>query len=382
MKKILFIAPFPPPYSGPESSAKMFIEAPIAEHFKIIPFNISFRKSARDRGKVGIYIVFIFLRFICGLVIRIIRYRPEIVYYYVTATKLGWIYKDIWCILGSKLLFRKVVIHMRAGHFRRNYTEMSWLYRKLVRYACSRVDLAIVQSDTLKDQFKDLVQPEKIEVVPNMIDTIKYAPDPSINKENEIFFMGFLSKAKGYTDLLKALPIVVEAHNDIKFSIAGTKLKKERNDITNFLTGERLTWEDPEEVYNAYIKGKFENNFTYLGVINETEKIAQFRKSLMFVLPSYSEGFSMSVLEAMSTGTPIIASPVGALSDIIENNSNGILIEPGNPKELGQAIILLLEDINLREKISKNSRSLVLEMFSKEIVSQKYVELFKKVLDT
>jgi len=139
---------------------------------------------------------------------------------------------------------------------------------------------------------------------------------------------------------------------------------------------------DPEEVYDSYIKGKYENNYTYLGVINESQKIKQLHNSLIFILPSYSEGFSMSVLEAMSTGTPVITCPVGAMLDIIEDGSNGILIEPGSHKELSLAILSLLADPDLRGKISKNSRSLAVEMFSKEVVSKKYVELFNEVLDT
>jgi len=51
------------------------------------------------------------------------------------------------------------------------------------------------------------------------------------------------------------------------------KLKQERNEITNFISGERLEWEDIDEVYNTHFKGKYDENFTYLGVLNEAEKI-------------------------------------------------------------------------------------------------------------
>ena len=102
-KKILFVAPYPPPFSGPESSAKLFMESSIHEYFDVSLFDTNFRKSNSDKGKLGLAALIIFIKFIFGLIIRLIRYEPDIVYYYVTATKVGWLFKDIWLIIISKL---------------------------------------------------------------------------------------------------------------------------------------------------------------------------------------------------------------------------------------------------------------------------------------
>ena len=378
-KRILFVAPYPPPFSGPETSAKMFMASDITKRHEVSLFNTNFRKSNADKGKVNLNIVIIYFRFIFGLIFRIIKYRPHIIYYYVTATKIGWLYKDIWCIFISKLFFRKIIIHMRAGHFKNNFKSMPGCTQRLISFACSLVDLALAQSPTLKSQFEGLVIPGKIDFVYNMIDVQKYSPLEPVKKELSILFIGHLSKAKGYTDLLRAMPLVVHQNPDIQFLFAGTKLKEERNSITNYITGEILEWEDPQEVYDAYIRNKCDINYKYLGVLNERDKIKQIRSSTVFVLPSYSEGFSMAVLEAMSIGIPIVTCPVGALADIIHHNENGLLVNPGDYRALARAIISVLNDNILCREISLKCRKDVIEKFSIDVVAKRYIELFRKV---
>ena len=96
----------------------------------------------------------------------------------------------------------------------------------------------------------------------------------------------------------------------------------------------------------------------------------------IFVLPSIKEGFPWVVLEAMAAEVPIIATRVGALPEIIEDNKNGILINPAKPEELAEAIKKLAKNKDLREKLSKEGRKTVIEKFSIQKMVSKFEELF------
>ena len=81
-----------------------------------------------------------------------------------------------------------------------------------------------------------------------------------------------------------------------------------------------------------------------------------FRNADVLVLPSLSEGFPVTILEAMASGLPVIATRVGGVPEIIENNVNGYLVETENPQEIAEALLTLLRDEQLRKCISGNNR--------------------------
>jgi len=378
-RKILFVAPYPPPYSGPETSAKLFLESNIHEYFNVVLFDTNFRKSNSDKGKLGLTAVKIFVKFIFGLIIRLVRYQPDIVYYYVTATKVGWLFKDIWLILVSKLFGKKVVIHMRAGHFDYNFSKMYSFQQRIIKKVCKYVDFGLAQSFSLMSQFEEILPVSKVGFVYNMINTDLFKPESGVKNQKEIFFMGHLTKAKGYNDILRAMPKVIEKHPNALFTFAGSKLKDERNVFNDYTNKEPLTNENSSIPLTKLLKNGYAKNYNYIGIIDEQKKIAQFNKSQLFVLPSFSEGFSMAVLEAMSMGKPVVTTPVGALKDIIANKENGYLVSPGNVDEIAKAIITLLDNPKVCDEISSTNRNTVVLNYSIQNVVHRYIEIFNKI---
>lgn len=379
--KILFVAPFPPPLAGPEISAKLFLESNVADDFDIIKLDTNFRKSNSKKGKFGVAMVFAFFQLNIRLIRILIKYKPNITYYYVTATMLGWLGKDIWVIILSKLFGVKVVIHMRAGHFRKNYDQSNIVFKKILKRVLNITDFNLAQSPSLAKQYDGLVKNKtNIGYVYNMISAEKYFPKEDGNyDENIVFFLGHLSHAKGYCDILKAIPSIVEEFPEIKFCFAGTIIKEERNVFYNGINGEPMINVNPEDVYNEFIKGKYEANYEYLGKLDELDKIKWMEKSNLFILTSYSEGFSMSVLEAIALGKPIITTPVGALKDVLQNDSNAVLVNPGDINAITQAILKILKNKVFRNTLANNNKVLR-ENFTVDIISKRYNELFKSIM--
>ncbi|MEK7130939.1 MAG: glycosyltransferase [Patescibacteria group bacterium] len=116
-----------------------------------------------------------------------------------------------------------------------------------------------------------------------------------------------------------------------------------------------------------------------LNIISNLPNASKYLKNFdIFVLPSIKEGLPYVILEAGLAGLPVIASNVGGIPEIIDNEKNGILVSPANPEELALAIKKLIDDKTLRETIAKNLR----EKIQKEFSLEKMVEKTTKMIYT
>lgn len=98
-----------------------------------------------------------------------------------------------------------------------------------------------------------------------------------------------------------------------------------------------------------------------------------------FVLPSLAEGISNTVLEAMATGLPVVATRVGGNPELVEHGVTGALVPPGNPLVLAAALRYYVEDAGLREAHGEAGRRRVLQHFTLERMAQAYRDLYLSV---
>jgi glycosyltransferase involved in cell wall biosynthesis len=253
--------------------------------------------------------------------------------------------------------------------------------QRLIRLVCSRISLGFVQAERLKDQFETLIPDSRIVSVYNAIDTDKYSnSDLDAYDSNVILYLGHLSHAKGYCDLLRVIPQIVEKHPHVRFCFAGEKIDRGRNIVLDQITGKKMIYEDPDACYRQYIKGRCEQNHIYLGVMGEKEKIDLLKHCNFLILPSYSEGFSMAVLEALSVGKPVVCTPVGALGEIITDGVNGFLVRAGDLRAIELAIERLLEDEKIRSQMGATNFIYARRYFSKKIIADQITGCFNDVI--
>ena len=113
----------------------------------------------------------------------------------------------------------------------------------------------------------------------------------------------------------------------------------------------------------------------------EAGKLELLRKCNFLVLPSYSEGFSMAVLEALAMAKPVVCTPVGALRDYVIHDRNGLIVKTGDVPALASAIKQLIGDEATRDRIALNNHRYAREHFSIDIVAHQLCDLLKSVLD-
>lgn len=98
------------------------------------------------------------------------------------------------------------------------------------------------------------------------------------------------------------------------------------------------------------------------------------------MLASHKEGLGTSVLDALACGLPVVGTMAGGIPEMIEPEINGLLVPAKNPQALAQAILRILKNQILREKLALNARSSV-QKFSVEQMVQKHLALYRSLLD-
>lgn len=202
----------------------------------------------------------------------------------------------------------------------------------------------------------------KVWFIPNGVKTDKFLSkqDYFIKKEViDFLYVGAINKRKGIYDLLDALDSI-EINKKVKFTLFGPLLEDIRFE-------ERL----------AQINRNENITINYMGEINNVEKVMT--SSDVFILLSYSEGLPNVLLEAASSGLPLIGTNIPGSRDIVLNNYNGKIVRPGNITEIKEIIKYFSENQKDFTNMGTKSRKLIEEEYDMEIISRKYIDMYQKI---
>jgi glycosyltransferase involved in cell wall biosynthesis len=121
-------------------------------------------------------------------------------------------------------------------------------------------------------------------------------------------------------------------------------------------------------------------NYTFLGFVDNDKLPALYKLSQIFVLPSFYENFPICLLEAMAMKCCCIATDVGAVTEIIDDGVDGIVIEPGSSKSLSNKVNYLLDNQKARKRLTKNAYRKVKANFTSKIMAQKTKMIYQKIV--
>lgn len=225
------------------------------------------------------------------------------------------------------------------------------------------------------------VPKSKITVVHNIIEKSSFIQNSKEDnkKKNKkkilkIIYLGSLLRSKGVHVLLEAFSRLNNSDSKVNSNIKANSTIKTELDI--FGSGPLLE-KLKRDVKIKSLSVNFNNDVPHKNV---NKIIAQHD---ILVFPSIvPEAFGRVAAEAFATGIPVIASNVGGISDIVENNKNGFLVKPGNVEELVTALERLLSDASLREKFASHGKLKVAREFSEKnittLVMKKYGWKYKQ----
>lgn len=207
------------------------------------------------------------------------------------------------------------------------------------------------------DNFPNIEFRKKV-VIYNPIETKFLNPTPPSNSNN-ILFIGKITKSKGCFSLINA------------FNIIAAK---------NFNTNLRIIGIGELENAKKLINHEIVNRVNFLGYCNRETIISEIDNCIFACIPSYFETFGMVALEIMGRQRCLIYTNRTSGPEIINNGVNGLLVNPGNIKEISEKIEYLISNPDVCEKMGENAISEVQHRFTEDIICSQIYNFYKNIL--
>lgn len=308
------------------------------------------REIEKQGGKIKI---FSGKRFNLLTVFKVARYlRKE----HISLIVSGGLVADSYSRVAS--LFSGVP-HLSIVHseFKYDYPNLvlRFIYSLALLISKWKTKQYIAVSEYIKFKLQESgVKGDKITVVYNGVD-FKEIPNRVKKDKSQIIIgsVGRLHKVKGYENLIKAAAMHKKDNWMIEIVGAGQEEKNLNNLIDFFRLKDRVK---------------------LLGHIDDMEK--KYNNFDLYIQPSLSEGFGLTVVEAMGTGLPVIVTPVGSLPEIVRDSETGIIAEGTDPESLSRAINQLLESPEKSQKMGLLASEDVRKRFNIKSWNEKTIDVF------
>jgi glycosyltransferase involved in cell wall biosynthesis len=285
------------------------------------------------------------------------------------------------CVLKADSLGEMSGDFFRAGLAKLGASPSSFLFRsflwlrdKILKRADSFV---AVSSEVASELICYGVNPNMIRMIPNSVDTCRFYPVNSREKQELrrklglsakdtiVIFTGRLVSYKGLPLLLRVWQDIQAKHHNISLLLVGSG----GLDIHNC----------ESELKKFVVENDLQESVHFTGDVHNVHEYLQ--ASDIFVFPTEREAFGISLVEAMACGLPVIATAAGGIKDILTHQHNGLVVEAGDFQGLYAALEYLLTDTALAVRLGKTARQSVQESYSVQIVARKYVNLFQSITD-
>jgi glycosyltransferase involved in cell wall biosynthesis len=229
-------------------------------------------------------------------------------------------------------------------------------------------DKVIAVSKTMKEDILKYfaIKADRVEVIHNGIDLDTWKQkkmDPGLKKrfgidDDYILFVGRPTVQKGMGYLIDAMEHIP---CQLIMGAVGADTKE----------------------YEDIMREKVQENKRIVWIheqLKEEEYIQLYTNARVFVCPSIYEPFGIINLEAMSCKTPVVASAVGGILEVVVHEETGLLVEPANPKKIADAVNRLLKDPLMARKLGENGRKRVEEFFSWDRIADQTKKLYEKLV--
>jgi glycosyltransferase involved in cell wall biosynthesis len=198
-------------------------------------------------------------------------------------------------------------------------------------------------------------------VIGNGVDTTFFKPAPRHTPDRNMIFVGRLTWEKGITRLLDCAETVLPEYPDVKVLFAG---------------------EGPLRDYieQRVRKAKLQKRILCLGRLPRHQLLQLYQQAYLQIIPSIYEGLPNVLLEAMATETPVIATAVGGIPEVISSGHNGLLMSQQQVSKLPDCVRQLLDDPSYRNRLGLEARKTIEQQFTWDTVSQRLCQCYTALL--
>jgi len=274
----------------------------------------------------------------------------------------SFIRKGVILRLG-KALGMHTVLHHHGGEFSSLFPTTSPRMRRWIAATVLAADLNMVLSESMREFLVETIgaAPDRVAVLHNATNDLGYSYEPRRDPSPMRYaLVANLAPRKGVSEFLQGLKLLIDKGHDVTATLAGGGA------VSRYAAEATQLGIAPRCVFTGWLDRP--------GV----EKVI--READALVLPSHFELVPMVILEAISTGLPVIATPVGAIPEIMTSGRNCILVPPGDVEALAAAMLKLKTEPGVATELSVQGRALYDQKFTMDAYMEKLLAIYEQVL--
>ena len=199
----------------------------------------------------------------------------------------------------------------------------------------------------------------EVAVVPMGVDKDLFRCDKEFKFDSKLLFVGRLTEKKGIKYLIQAMSEIVHKKPECTLTLVGSG-------------------EDEENLKDLTASLNLQKNVLFLGAIENKKLPSIYCDHSIFITPSLSEGFGLTIVEASMCSCLVITTDNGGIADIVENGITGLVVEQKSASDIAEKILNALENPNEMSKTVKAATKRCVQNFDWSIVKAKYVEIIKR----
>lgn len=329
--------------------------ASVIQYYELYMEGLRYFPSWRLMNVLG-RLYYAIVAYILVLLNLIFDRRVKILHIHTAADASFW-RKSQFVKLG-KLFRKKMILHVHASRFKDFYGESA--KKEKILSNLLQTDKLVVLSQSWRDWFISIGVPQKKIVVLNNITAYPKTSQQTKDLKLHFLFMGEIGERKGVFDIIRALANNKEYLKDkMILRIGGNR--------------------NEDKLISAINNAGLQDFVKFEGWVSGDKKVKLLNWADVYILPSFNEGLPIGILEAMSYNCAIISTPVGGISEVVTPNINGILVTPGNDKEIAQAII---DCVDNREQTTQYGKACakVVEAYLPHNVLIHLLSIYKELL--
>jgi glycosyltransferase involved in cell wall biosynthesis len=310
------------------------MESSLADEYDMVHFQVG--SEGRDESPIGK-----FLRLLASpfLLAASIVFRHASVVHINTSLNTRAYWRDLMYLAIAKTFGARVVYQVHGGALPRKFFEGSPMLTAFLRWTLRLPDKVVVLARCELAAYRAFVPEQDVVVLPNGIDCRPYGAIPTVSSSSDnplrLVYIGRVAREKGLYETLQGLRLAHELGVDARLVVAGSGVEEAR--LRRYAQALGIA-----------------PRVCFVGPVFGSDKIKLLGGADVMVLPSYSEGLPYALLEAMAAGIPVIATPVGAIPDVVTDGMHGFLVPPRDGKAIAESLAILAGD---RERLSWMSRA-------------------------
>jgi glycosyltransferase involved in cell wall biosynthesis len=331
---VVILGPSRAAVSGVSTHVNLLLESTLGEEFEMVHFQVG--SEGRNENRVTRFLRLLMSPFM--LAATIVFCHASIVHIN-SSLNLRAYWRDLAYLFVAKALGARVVYQVHGGELPQRFLARSRLFTSFLRWTLGLPDLVVLLAQVELTAYREFIPAQRLALLPNAVDTRPFGWVPTVMSHPEdplrLVYIGRVAREKGLYEALQAVRLAHELGVDTRLVIGGAGPEEGRLKRYAQALG---------------ISGRI----CFAGPVFGSDKVKLLSGSDVMLLPSYSEGLPYALLEAMAAGIPVIATPVGAIPDVVADGTHGFLVPPRDGKALAEALAVLAGD---RERLSWMSRA-------------------------